>query len=65
MGFMIFFSSDLDSSQAFNACQAATLSPLFFYSPAILSRAALYTCGIVGAISYVGATATYDNIDNF
>jgi len=44
----------------FNACQAATLSPLFFFSPAILSRAALYTCGIVGAISYVGATATND-----
>ncbi|KAF8807997.1 hypothetical protein BYT27DRAFT_7097845 [Phlegmacium glaucopus] len=45
---------------AFNACQAATLSPLFFFSPAILSRAALYTCGIVGSISYVGATATND-----
>ncbi|KAF8640577.1 hypothetical protein AX17_000239 [Amanita inopinata Kibby_2008] len=45
---------------AFNACQAATLSPLFFFSPAILSRAALYTCGVVGAISYVGATATND-----
>jgi len=45
---------------AFNACQAATLSPMFFFSPAILSRAALYTCGVVGAISYVGATATND-----
>lgn len=45
---------------AFNACQAATLSPLFFFSPAILSRAALYTCGVVGSISYVGATATND-----
>ena len=44
--------------QAFNACQAATLSPLFFLSPAILSRAALYTCGVVGSLSYVGATAT-------
>jgi growth hormone-inducible transmembrane protein len=42
---------------AFNACQAATLSPLFFYNPAILSRAALYTLGVVGALSYVGATA--------
>ncbi|EIN13837.1 hypothetical protein PUNSTDRAFT_57909 [Punctularia strigosozonata HHB-11173 SS5] len=41
----------------FNACQAATLSPLFFFSPAILSRAALYTCGVVGSLSYVGATA--------
>lgn len=45
------------SAQGFNACQAATLSPLFFFSPAILSRAALYTCGVVGSLSYVGATA--------
>ncbi|KAJ3575236.1 hypothetical protein NP233_g1240 [Leucocoprinus birnbaumii] len=45
---------------AFNACQAATLSPLFFFSPAILSRAALYTLGVVGSISYIGATATND-----
>ncbi|EIW86930.1 hypothetical protein CONPUDRAFT_46117 [Coniophora puteana RWD-64-598 SS2] len=45
---------------AFNAFQAATLSPLFFLSPAILSRAALYTCGVVGSLSYVGATATND-----
>jgi len=45
---------------AFNACQAATLSPLFFLSPAILSRAALYTCGVVGSLSYIGATATND-----
>lgn len=44
----------------FNACQAATLSPLFFFSPAILSRAALYTCGVVGSLSYVGATARND-----
>ncbi|TFK94428.1 Bax inhibitor family protein [Polyporus arcularius HHB13444] len=41
----------------FNACQAATLSPLFFLSPAILSRAALYTAGVVGSLAYVGATA--------
>jgi len=41
-------------------CQAATLSPLFFFSPAILSRAALYTIGTVGALSYVGATARND-----
>jgi FtsH-binding integral membrane protein len=45
---------------AFNACQAATLSPLFFLNPSVLSRAALYTCGVVGSISYVGATATND-----
>nr|AFH75402.1 bax inhibitor [Polyporus umbellatus] len=44
----------------FNACQAATLSPLFFLSPAILSRAALYTAGVVGSLSYVGATAKND-----
>lgn len=46
------------SLQGFNACQAVTLSPLFFIAPAILSRAALYTCGVVGSLSYVGATAT-------
>ncbi|KAF8504269.1 inhibitor of apoptosis-promoting Bax1-domain-containing protein [Gautieria morchelliformis] len=44
----------------FNACQAAAFSPLFFFSPAILSRAALYTCGVVGSLSYIGATATND-----
>ena len=46
---------------AFNGFQAATLSPLFFISPAILSRAAIYTCGVVGSLSYVGATAKYDS----
>ncbi|KAG5647676.1 hypothetical protein DXG03_008399 [Asterophora parasitica] len=50
---------------AFNGFQAATLSPLFFLNPAILSRAALYTCGVVGAISYVGATATNDKYLNW
>jgi hypothetical protein len=45
-------------TQAFNGCQAATLSPLFFLSPALLARAALYTCGVVGSLAYVGATAT-------
>ncbi|KAK2461514.1 hypothetical protein APHAL10511_005977 [Amanita phalloides] len=45
---------------AFNGCQAATLSPLFFLGPALLSRAALYTVGLVGSICYVGATATND-----
>ncbi|KAF8831993.1 Bax inhibitor family protein [Lentinula edodes] len=48
----------------FNACQAATLSPLFLFSPAILSRAALYTVGIVGSLSYVGATAKNDTFLN-
>jgi FtsH-binding integral membrane protein len=33
---------------------------LFFFSPAILSRAALYTCGVVGSLSYIGATAKND-----
>ncbi|KIY52027.1 hypothetical protein FISHEDRAFT_36095 [Fistulina hepatica ATCC 64428] len=42
----------------FQACQAATLSPLFFaFSPALMSRAALYTVGAVGSLSYIGATA--------
>jgi len=45
---------------AFNACQAATLSPLFFLNPAVLARAGLYTCGVVGSLSYVGATARND-----
>jgi hypothetical protein len=54
---LILQQTEIPNKQAFNACQAATLSPLFFLSPAILSRAALYTCGAVGALSYVGATA--------
>lgn len=29
-------------------------------SPALLGRAALYTCGVVGSLSYVGATARND-----
>ncbi|CAO1615728.1 unnamed protein product [Parajaminaea phylloscopi] len=41
----------------FNASQAAVLSPLLFFSPALLARAGLYTAGIVGSICYVGATA--------
>jgi len=62
----VFYTSPEQSLQkhafwlAFNMCQAATLSPLFFFSPAILSRAALYTCGVVGSLSYVGATARND-----
>ncbi|KAH9944280.1 Bax inhibitor family protein [Epithele typhae] len=44
----------------FNACQAAVLSPLYFFSPALLSRAALYTVGVVGSLSYIGATAKND-----
>lgn len=41
----------------FNLTQAVTLAPLFFYSPAILARAGLYTVGMMGSISYVAATA--------
>ncbi|KAF8543329.1 inhibitor of apoptosis-promoting Bax1-domain-containing protein [Trichophaea hybrida] len=45
---------------AFNLTQAVTLAPLFFYNPAILARAGLYTVGIMGSISYVAATAKED-----
>jgi hypothetical protein len=45
---------------AFNIAQSATLSPLFFFSPALLARAGLYTAGVVGSLSYVGATARSD-----
>jgi hypothetical protein len=44
----------------FNACQAATLSPMFFFAPAILSRAALYTCGVVGSLSYMWVFRSVD-----
>lgn len=42
---------------AFNVTQAALLSPLLFFSPAILARAGLYTVGMMGSIAFVGATA--------
>ena len=42
---------------AFNVTQAALLSPLFFFSPAILAKAGLYTVGMMGSIAFVGATA--------
>ncbi|KAG0639904.1 inhibitor of apoptosis-promoting Bax1-domain-containing protein [Tuber brumale] len=45
---------------AFNLTNAAVLAPLFFYNPAILARAGLYTVGIIGSISFVGATAKED-----
>lgn len=44
----------------FQVMQAATLAPLFFMNPAILARAGLYTVGIVGSLSYIGATAKTD-----
>ncbi|KAI5780034.1 inhibitor of apoptosis-promoting Bax1-domain-containing protein [Geopyxis carbonaria] len=45
---------------AFNVCNGALLAPMFFYSPAILARAGLYTIGVMGSISYVAATARED-----
>ena len=41
----------------FNLTQAALLSPMLFFSPAILARAGLYTVGMMGSIAFVGATA--------
>jgi len=45
---------------AFQLSQGLFLAPMYFYSPAILGRAALYTVGVVGGLSYVGATAKTD-----
>lgn len=42
----------------------ATLSPLFFVAPAILSRAGLYTVGAMGGLSFVGATAKSETFMN-
>ncbi|GAA5935767.1 uncharacterized protein JCM15063_001799 [Sporobolomyces koalae] len=44
----------------FSMTQGLTLSPMCMINPAILGRAALYTAGAVGGISYVGATAKSD-----
>ncbi|WFD28616.1 hypothetical protein MNAN1_003629 [Malassezia nana] len=41
----------------FNLSQAAVLSPLLFLNPAVLTRAGLYTAGLMGSLCYVGATA--------
>ncbi|CAF1130373.1 unnamed protein product, partial [Didymodactylos carnosus] len=41
----------------FNGALALSLSPVFFSAPALVSRAALYTAGIVGSITAVGMTA--------
>lgn len=45
---------------AFNMTQAALLSPMMFFAPAILARAGLYTVGMMGSIAFVGATAKQD-----
>lgn len=50
---MAFFST-------FQAFQAVSIAPLFFFSPALLARAGLYTLGVVGSLAYVGATAKED-----
>lgn len=47
---------------AFSAMQGATLSPLFFLHPAILSRAGLYTLGATSGLCYVGATAQQEQV---
>lgn len=44
----------------FNLSQAAVLSPLFFFNPAVLARAGLYTAGMMGSLCYVAATAKED-----
>ncbi|GAA5898354.1 uncharacterized protein JCM6883_000998 [Sporobolomyces salmoneus] len=41
----------------FSAMQGLTLSPMCLINPQIIGRAALYTAGAVGGISYIGATA--------
>lgn len=45
---------------AFNLTQSLVLAPMFFYHPALLARAGLYTAGIMGSIAFVGATAKQD-----
>ncbi|KAI2604200.1 inhibitor of apoptosis-promoting Bax1-domain-containing protein [Hypoxylon fragiforme] len=43
---------------AFNATQAAFVAPLLAFAPgALIARAGLYTVAMMGAISFVGATA--------
>ncbi|ORY57684.1 inhibitor of apoptosis-promoting Bax1-domain-containing protein [Leucosporidium creatinivorum] len=48
----------------FSAVQGATLSPMFFIAPAILSRAGLYTVGAMSGLCYVGATAKSEQFMN-
>ena len=45
---------------AFQVSQAAFLAPMYFFGPAVLGRAALYTVGVVGSLSYISATAKTD-----
>ena len=41
----------------FQGFQALTLSPLLFLNPVLLARAGLYTAGVIGSLSWIGATA--------
>jgi len=45
---------------AFQGSQALFLAPTYFFAPAIIGRAALYTAGLVGGLAYVSATAKTD-----
>lgn len=45
---------------AFSVSQGLFLAPFYFYNPAILARAGLYTLGTVGSLSYIAATAKTD-----
>jgi growth hormone-inducible transmembrane protein len=44
----------------FQLAQGLFIAPLYFFSPAVLARAALYTVGMVGSLSYISATAKTD-----
>lgn len=41
----------------FNGAMGLTLAPIYFMGPALITRAAIMTTGIVGSISAVGMTA--------
>ena len=41
----------------FNGAMGLSLAPVYFLQPALITRAALMTTGIVGSISAVGMTA--------
>ncbi|KAI5781784.1 inhibitor of apoptosis-promoting Bax1-domain-containing protein [Peziza echinospora] len=45
---------------AFNVSQAFVLAPTFFYAPALIARAGLYTVGVMGSMALVGSTARED-----
>jgi growth hormone-inducible transmembrane protein len=45
---------------AFQVSQGLFLAPMYFFAPAVLGRAALYTIGTVGSLSFIAATAKTD-----